>query len=38
VQKLEISKRGQVIRLHIGLEDPTDLMRDLVQGFAALTA
>lgn len=30
------SSRGQVIRLHIGLEDPTDLVRDLMQGFAAL--
>ncbi|MFC5523858.1 cystathionine beta-lyase [Polaromonas jejuensis] len=32
------SGRGQVIRLHIGLEDPADLMRDLQQGFAALAA
>jgi cystathionine beta-lyase len=30
------SGRGQVIRLHIGLEDPADLLRDLQQGFAAL--
>ena len=30
------SGRGQVIRLHIGLEDPDDLLRDLQQGFAAL--
>ncbi|HEY3047079.1 MAG TPA: cystathionine beta-lyase [Polaromonas sp.] len=32
------SGRGQVIRLHIGLEDPADLLRDLQQGFAALAA
>jgi cystathionine beta-lyase len=32
------SGRGQVIRLHIGLEDPADLLRDLLQGFAALAA
>lgn len=32
------SGRGQVIRLHIGLEDPADLVRDLLQGFAALAA
>ncbi|MEO8118831.1 MAG: cystathionine beta-lyase [Rhodoferax sp.] len=30
------SDRGQVIRLHVGLEDPADLIRDLTQGFAAL--
>lgn len=30
------SGRGQVIRLHIGLEDPGDLSADLRQGFAAL--
>jgi cystathionine beta-lyase len=27
------SNRGQVIRLHIGLEDPADLIADLVQAF-----
>ncbi len=27
---------GQAIRLHIGLEDPADLIADLEQGFAAL--
>jgi cystathionine beta-lyase len=32
------SGRGQVIRLHIGLEDPADLLGDLQQGFAALSA
>ncbi len=32
------SGRGQIIRLHIGLEDPADLLADLQQGFAALTA
>ncbi|WP_411881860.1 cystathionine beta-lyase [Polaromonas sp. YR568] len=32
------SGRGQVIRLHIGLEDPADLLGDLQQGFAALRA
>jgi cystathionine beta-lyase len=32
------SGRGQVIRLHIGLEDPADLLRDLQRGFAALAA
>lgn len=30
------SGRGQIIRLHIGLEDPADLLADLQQGFAAL--
>lgn len=30
------SARGQVIRLHVGLEAPTDLLADLSQGFAAL--
>lgn len=30
------SGRGQVIRLHVGLEEPADLIRDLTQGFAAL--
>jgi cystathionine beta-lyase len=29
---------GALIRLHIGLEDPDDLIRDLVQGFAAAEA
>jgi cystathionine beta-lyase len=28
--------RGQVIRLHAGLEDPADMLRDLEQGFARL--
>lgn len=28
--------RGEVIRLHIGLESPRDLMDDLTQGFAAM--
>ncbi|SFU55525.1 cystathionine beta-lyase [Polaromonas sp. YR568] len=32
------SGRGQIIRLHIGLEDPADLLNDLQQGFAALEA
>jgi cysteine-S-conjugate beta-lyase len=32
------SARGQIIRLHIGLEDPVDLLADLQQGFAALQA
>lgn len=32
------SARGQVIRLHVGLEDPADLLDDLAQGFAALAA
>lgn len=32
------SARGQVIRLHVGLEDPADLLGDLAQGFAALAA
>ncbi|MEO8248491.1 MAG: cystathionine beta-lyase [Burkholderiales bacterium] len=32
------SERGQVIRLHIGLEDPVDLLRDLENGFAALAS
>lgn len=30
------SVRGPVVRLHIGLEDPADLIADLKQGFAAL--
>ena len=30
------SNRGPVVRLHIGLEEPTDLMADLERGFAAL--
>lgn len=30
------SARGPVVRLHIGLEDPTDLIADLDRGFAAL--
>jgi len=32
------SARGQVIRLHVGLEDPADLLGDLAQGFTALAA
>ncbi|HSV48261.1 MAG TPA: cystathionine beta-lyase [Ramlibacter sp.] len=32
------SGRGQVIRLHVGLEDPADLTADLAQGFAALAS
>ncbi len=32
------SARGQMIRLHVGLEDPADLLGDLTQGFAALAA
>lgn len=28
--------RGQIVRLHIGLEDPDDLIADLAEGFAAL--
>ncbi|MBT2326608.1 cystathionine beta-lyase [Variovorax paradoxus] len=30
--------RGQVVRLHIGLEEPADLLADLDRGFAALAA
>ncbi|SCK25971.1 cystathionine beta-lyase [Variovorax sp. HW608] len=30
------SARGPVVRLHIGLEDPVDLIADLGRGFAAL--
>jgi cysteine-S-conjugate beta-lyase len=30
------SARGAVVRLHIGLEAPADLQRDLAQGFAAM--
>ncbi|MGR4869266.1 cystathionine beta-lyase [Variovorax sp. LARHSF232] len=30
------SQRGPVIRLHIGLEDPQDLLEDLCNGFSAL--
>jgi cystathionine beta-lyase len=29
---------GPVIRLHIGLEDPEDLIADLAQAFAKMTA
>jgi cystathionine beta-lyase len=29
---------GQALRLHVGLEDPLDLIADLEQGFAALAA
>ena len=32
------SARGAVIRLHVGLEAPSDLLRDLEGGFAALAA
>lgn len=32
------SGHGQIVRLHIGLEDPVDLIGDLQQGFAALAA
>lgn len=32
------SGRGQVIRLHVGLEDPADLTDDLARGFAALAS
>jgi cystathionine beta-lyase len=32
------SARGAVIRLHVGLESPSDLLRDLECGFAALGA
>jgi len=32
------SGRGAVVRLHIGLEAPADLMADLAQGFAAMAA
>lgn len=32
------SGHGQIVRLHIGLEDPVDLVSDLQQGFAALAA
>ncbi|MGO4814079.1 cystathionine beta-lyase [Cupriavidus sp. 2MCAB6] len=32
------SARGQVIRLHIGLEEIDDLLADLAQGFAAIAA
>lgn len=30
------SARGPVVRLHIGLEEPADLLADLAQGFGAL--
>jgi cystathionine beta-lyase len=30
------SGRGPIVRLHIGLEDPRDLIEDLERGFAAL--
>jgi cystathionine beta-lyase len=30
------SARGPVVRLHIGLEDPADLIADLGRGFEAL--
>ena len=30
------SQRGQVVRLHIGLEDPEDLIQDLTQAFEQL--
>jgi len=29
---------GELIRIHIGLEDPADLIADLEQGLAAFTA
>jgi len=29
---------GELIRLHIGLEDPADLIADLEHGFAAFRA
>jgi len=32
------SARGAVVRLHVGLETPSDLLRDLEGGFAALGA
>jgi len=32
------STRGAVVRLHVGLESPSDLLRDLEGGFAALGA
>jgi cystathionine beta-lyase/cystathionine gamma-synthase len=32
------SRRGAVVRLHVGLEAPSDLLRDLECGFAALGA
>jgi cystathionine beta-lyase len=28
--------RGPIVRLHIGLEDPRDLIADLEQGLAAM--
>jgi len=31
------SARGPVVRLHVGLEDPADLIADLERGFAAAT-
>lgn len=30
------SSRGPIVRLHIGLEDPRDLIADLARGFAAM--
>jgi cystathionine beta-lyase len=27
---------GEIMRLHVGLEDPADIMADLERGFAAL--
>lgn len=32
------SARGAVVRLHVGLEAPSDLLADLARGFAALNA
>ncbi|WP_431128601.1 cystathionine beta-lyase [Variovorax paradoxus] len=32
------SARGAVVRLHVGLEAPSDLLADLARGFAALSA
>jgi cystathionine beta-lyase len=32
------SKRGAVVRLHIGLEAPEDLTADLARGFDAMNA
>jgi cystathionine beta-lyase len=29
---------GEMMRLHVGLEDPADLIADLEQGFAVLRA
>ncbi|MBV8938765.1 MAG: cystathionine beta-lyase [Alphaproteobacteria bacterium] len=36
VRAVQLPKEGTLVRLHIGLEDPEDLMKDLEAGFARL--